>query len=36
MVTEDKSMERRNIEVRINLSRRIFKVGSLPSYDSVV
>ena len=36
MVTTDKSMEKRNIEVRINLSNRIFKVGSLPSYDSVV
>jgi len=36
ILTNDNSLETRNLETRINLSRRILRVGSLPNYESVV
>jgi len=32
----ENSLEKRSLEMRINIQRRILKVGSLPNYDSVV
>jgi len=32
----DDSLEKRKLEMRISIKRRIIKVGSLPDYDSVV
>ena len=34
--TNDKSLERRSLEMRINIERQILRVGSLPNYESVV
>ena len=34
--TNDDSLEKRSLEMRISIQRRILKVGSLPNYDSVV
>ena len=34
--TKDNSYEKRSLEMRIHIERRILKVGSLPNYDSVV
>jgi len=34
--TKDDSLEKRSLEIRVNIQRRILKVGSLPNYDSVV
>ena len=34
--TDDYSLERRSLEMRINIERQILRVGSLPNYDSVV
>ena len=36
MRTNDNSLERKSLEVRINIERKIFRVGSLPDYESVV
>ena len=36
MRTDDNSLERRSLEMRINIEREILRVGSLPNYDSVV
>ena len=33
--TKDNSLEKRSLEMRIDIQRRILKVGSLPNYDSV-
>ena len=33
--TKDYSLEKRCLEMRIDIQRRILKVGSLPNYDSV-
>ena len=33
--TKDNSYEKRCLEMRIDIQRRIIKVGSLPNYDSV-
>jgi len=35
-IVNDKPYERRSLECRINLSRRLFRVGTLPEYASVV
>ena len=35
-ITTDINWESRNLEVRINLQRRLLRVGSLPNYESVV
>jgi len=35
-IINDDSFLERNLEMRINIQRRILKVGSLPGYDSVV
>lgn len=36
ILIDDKSLVNRSLEVRINIQRRILRVGSLPNYDSVV
>lgn len=36
ILTDDKSLVNRSLEVRISIERRILRVGSLPSYDSIV
>ena len=36
ILTDDNSLETRSLEVRINIQRRILRVGSLPNYESVV
>ena len=36
MRTDDNSLERRSLEMRINIEREILRVGSLPNNDSVV
>jgi len=35
-IINENSYERRNLECRINLARRFFRVGTLPDYASVV
>jgi len=36
MWINDDSLERRSLEMRINIERKILRVGSLPNYESVV
>lgn len=36
ILTNDNSLESRSLEVRINIEKKILKVGSLPDYSSVV
>ena len=36
MRTDDNSLERRSLEMRINIEREILRVGSLPNCESVV
>jgi len=33
---DDRSLERRILEMRINIERQFLRVGSFPNYDSVV
>jgi len=35
-IRNDKKYERRSLEVRINLQRKLLRVASLPNYESVV
>jgi len=35
-IVNDNPYERRSLECRINLARRLFRVGTLPDYESVV
>ena len=36
MITNDKNLEKRRLEMRINLESRLLRVGELPNYESVV
>ena len=36
IITNDKSMERKSLECRINISKRILKVGTFPNYEAAV
>ena len=36
MITADKNLEKRSLEMRINLQSRLLRVSSLPNYESVV
>lgn len=36
IITNDKSMERKSLECRINIEKRVLKVGTFPNYEAVV